>query len=553
MPSTILSLLNAEAVERFTRAGLWGTETIYAAARVHAERTPGNPAVRDRYRRLTWGELVAAADALAADLWRRGVKPGQRVVFWLPDRIESIVTLLACSRNGYASCPSPHRNHTVAEVAEMVTRLRAAAVMVQPGFGADARERDLAAAIADLPHVRHLYALAPLDKSNGAARPFAGLLIERDGDEPPPPVRDPNRVAYLAFTSGSTGRPKAVMHSDNTLLATARTLCRDWRLGPGSVIYSMSPFSHNLGIGALMTTIFGGAEIVLHDLPRGDSLIDRIRETGVTYLVGVPTHASDLLGEMRKRGIPKLDGIVGFRLSGAAAPPELKQELIDRGIPVQSGYGMTENNSHQYTRPGDPPEVVIGSCGRAAGCYEIRIFDPDNTDRELPQGSTGLVAGRGASLMLGYFDDQVATESSFNATGWFLTGDIGRLDAKGYLTLTGRAKEVIIRGGHNISPARIEELAAGYAPIEHAAVVPIADERLGERICIAVQPRSRMRASAGELIAHLSDAGLSRYELPEFYVEIADMPLMANGKINKSDIVSWIRSAKVVPAPVERR
>lgn len=557
MSSVVLSLLNGEQLRAHYARGFWRSETIYGVAAAHAEKSPERFAVRDRHRRLTWGQLVEAADAVAADLVARGLKPGQRVTFWMPDRIESIVVLLACSRNGFVCCPSPHRNHTVAEVKAMAERLAVGAFVFEPGFGADARspgrERAIEAELAGLSSLRHVYALPPVSAADGEQAPFAGHLSGSPSADPTVhwlPVTDPDRVSYIAFTSGSTGQPKGVMHSDNTLLVTARALCRDWQIGPASVVSTLSPFSHNLGVGALMTALVAGAELVLHDTPRGQSIVDRLAETGVDYLVGVPTHAIDLVAEVRRRGMKRLAGVRAFRVSGAASPPHIMQDLISVGVEPQSGYGMTENNSHQYTHPGDPLERIAGTCGRACDGYEIAIFDPEDPERRLPSGEVGLVAGRGACLMLGYFDDQRATENAFNASGWFMTGDLGRLDADGYLRLTGRAKEVLIRGGHNINPARIEELAVSFPAIGRAAVLALPDPRLGERICLAVTARAGSTVEPAALAAHLSGLGLSRYELPEFLLLMAELPLMANGKIDKPLLLRRVSAGELKPVAV---
>jgi acyl-CoA synthetase (AMP-forming)/AMP-acid ligase II len=548
MTSTILSLLSVQAANEFHRQGFWRDETIYAVARGHAERTPDKPAVRDRFRRLTFRSLIEAADALAGDMHRRGARPGQRVAFWMPDRIESVVALLACSRNGYVCCPSPHRNHTIAEVVALMERMRATILIRQTGFGADAGDSETEAALDALGSLRHTYRLAPVEDDPGP--PFAEALTA-SAVEPPEPVTDPDRVSYLAFTSGSTGRPKGVMHSDNTQLITARAISRDWKVNREAVVYSLSPFSHNLGMGSLLTSLVGGAEFVIHDLDRRrESLVDRLVETGTTYLIGVPTHAMDLLAEMRDRGIAALGRVRGFRISGAAAPQTVFTELMEKGVVPQSGYGMTETNGHQYTRPDDDLSLITGSCGRACAGYEIRIWDPDDPERALPPGEIGLVAGRGACLMLGYFDDQLATESSFNAQGWFLTGDLGWVDENGYLRLTGRKKEVIIRGGHNINPERIEELAMRHEWIERAAAVPVADDRLGEKVCLAVMFRPGKHITFEAVLEHLARQGLSRYDMPEYGLTLEHIPLMSNGKIQKRDILAWIGEGRVTPTPV---
>jgi acyl-CoA synthetase (AMP-forming)/AMP-acid ligase II len=160
-----------------------------------------------------------------------------------------------------------------------------------------------------------------------------------------------------------------------------------------------------------------------HDLPRRASLLDRSEETSAEFLFGVPTHAIDLLSEMRARGARQVGAVRGFRISGAAAPAPVVAELMLCGIVPQSGYGMSETCSHQYTLPDDPPERIVDTCGRAC---RLRIWRKNDPDTETTPGEIGEISGRRASLMLGYFDDQKATEAAFNAQGWFMTGDLGK-------------------------------------------------------------------------------------------------------------------------------
>jgi len=544
MNGSLLTLLNARMLAAYTAAGYWGDETLYAVAARHARSAPRSFAVRDRHRRLTYAELVEAADRLAASLAGHGIRPGQRVAVWLPSRVETAIALLACSRNGYVCCPSLHRNHTTSEVIALLDRMRAAAVIADPGFGADADRHDLFAELADRDFLRWTHRIGPAD-----AAPFADLPGDRIEVTASP---DPNQIMYLPFTSGTTGTPKGVLHSDNTLLATARMMAPDWRLD-GAVLYTLSPLSHNLGLGALVTALTGGGELVLHDLPRGDSLVDRLEETGAAFLFGVPTHAFDLLAEMRARSLRRLGAVRGFRISGAAAPAALIADLMRHGVTPQTGYGMTETCSHQYTRPDDPPERIIETCGRACEGYEISIWRQDNPDIEAAPGEIGEIGGRGASLMLGYFDDQSATEAAFNAAGWFMTGDLGQLDEAGYLRITGRKKDVIIRGGHNIYPAPIEALALRHPMIEQAAVIPLSDPRLGERVCLAIVPAANAQPDPNAILAHLAAVGVSRYDMPEFMLVLPKMPLTASGKIVKRELVRWLTEGRVQPQPVHRR
>ena len=542
----LLTLFNADRYREHCRAGFWRDDTVYSLVEDHAQRAPDSIAVRTADGDVTYKELLDAADSFAADLSVRGVIAGQRVAVWLPSRLETVVALLACSRSGFVCCPSLHRAHTVGEVVALLNRMRAAAVVVEAGYGADADSKDFMSSVSGVETVKHVYRLEKSNDRKGIVEPRSADQLERCKPAP----RDPNRVLYLAFTSGTTGLPKGVMHSDNTLLANARALSSDWNISDRSIVYSMSPLSHNLGFGAMIMALSVGGQIVVHDLPRGRSLVDRLVETGTTFLVGVPTHAIDLLAELKARSLSGIDALKGFRISGASAPHEVVRDLLTFGIVPQSGYGMTETCSHQYTLPNDDPRLIVESCGRSCPGYKIRIFERDNPDVEAATGEIGQIGGRGASLMLGYFNDQAATEDSFNRDGWFMTGDLGWVDGNGYLRVTGRKKDVIIRGGHNIYPAHIEALASRHDAIQRAVAVPVSDPRLGEKVCLAVMLHPGKRTSADEILSHLDAAGLSKYDMPEYFLEVDEIPLTASGKIRKRDVVDWIAEGRVHPTAI---
>lgn len=546
MTNTILTLLSAERLRANYAAGHWRNETLYALVKRHAARAPEAAAIRSSGASLSYADLVARADAFAQVLAGAGLRPGQRVAVWLPSRIEVAVALLACSHNGYVCCPSLHRDHTVADIVELCLRMRAAAFVGQIGYGADGGRADIFARLGEIGTLKRIERLAP-------AAPGRIDLGSADGSVPEdatPAGTYPDRVLYLAFTSGTTGQPKGVMHSDNTLLANARALIADWDFSERSVVYTLSPLSHNLGLGSLVMALAAGGTLVVHDLARGRSLVDRIEEVGATFMVGVPTHAIDFLAELKARELRSPTSLKGFRISGAAAPREVVAELLRLGVMPQSGYGMTEAGSTHYTLPSDGPDRIVGTSGTCCGGYEVRIWSREEPDREAGSSEIGQIGGRGASLMLGYFDDQAANDDAFNRHGWFMTGDLGRVDADGYIEITGRKKDLIIRGGHNIYPARIEALAMRHPEVVRAAAFPVADARLGERVCLAVMRKPGRSLDADDLLAHLDRAGLSRYDMPEYVLDLDNIPLTASGKILKRSLVDRVADGTLVPLPV---
>ena len=550
MTSHLLTTLGRERLEQHYRDGFWRSETIYALVARQAAQAPDKFAIRDRTRRLTYAQLVREADALARALQHRGIRRGERVAVWVASRVEVAIAVLACSRNGHVCCPSLHRDHTVDDVASLLERVRAAALIVQRGFGADSDRKDIVVRAKSIPSVRLAYVLGTPDEHQGSPLSLPWSEDAAAESDQAPPRADPDSVVYLAFTSGTTGVPKGVMHSDNTLLANARTISRDWNIDAASNVYTLSTLSHNLGFGAMIMTLIVGGELVVHDLPKGASLLDRLRETGATFLFGVPTHAIDLLADMRKRQASELPKLAGFRVSGAPAPAWVINELLGYGIKPQLGYGMTETCSHQYTHPGDETRLLTDTVGRACAGYEIKIWQAEKNSVEMPAGQVGEIGGRGASLMLGYYNDQASTEDSFNEHGWFMTGDLGWIDENGYLRITGRKKDVINRGGHKIFPAKLEAIASQHACVERVAAIPVADERLGERVCIAVEFRAGMKVAPTAILEHLDQGGLSKYDMPEYFLELDRVPLTASGKIRKVEIVEDVKAGRHSPVAI---
>ncbi len=211
---------------------------------------------------------------------------------------------------------------------------------------------------------------------------------------------------------------------------------------------------------------------------------------------------------------------------------------------------MTENSSHQYTHPGDGKETIMATCGRGGPGYQVAIADREDPDRLLGPGEIGEVVGRGAALMLGYFDNQAAVDQSFTRDGWFRSGDLGALDEAGNLTIHGRLKDLIIRGGHNIHPSHIE--SPGTAPPsrrESRCFCRSPTNALGEKVCLAI-----IGAAEPNLLLHfLADQGLSKYDMPEYFLSVTAFPLTASGKILKRRLAEDARAGRIAPQPIRYR
>lgn len=553
--SRLLTLHDPQTAREYYASGVWRADTLYTLLAGHARSRPGAYALRDSVHRITWSRLLAWVDALAAELYAAGLKRGQRVSVWLPNRIEAVAIQLACARNGYICNPSLHQNYTVGEMLQLLERIQTAVLFAQAGYGADARSVDVFAAAKGMPAMKRVYRLVPraeeTDIAAGSNTDYATFPpLNAVAGALPAADLNPDKIVYLAFTSGTTGLPKGVLHSDNTLLANGRAMVKDWQHDERTILFSHSPLSHHIGMVAIEQSLVAGFELVVNDAPPGMKPLDWIIETGATYVMGVPTHAIDILADMRRRGVATLGRVRIFYMAGSTIPPQTAQAFLAMGIKPQNIYGMTENGSHQYTLPDDNAEVITSTCGRACHGYETRLWDQENPDLEAKPGQIGEIGTRGALLMLGYFNDQTATENSFNAAGWFMSGDLGRMDAQGNLQIVGRKKDMIIRGGHNIYPAHIENLVVKHPAVLKAAAFPIADERLGERVCLAIVPRDQSATDGPQLLEHLAAHGLSKYDMPEYFIAMDTFPQTASGKILKRELVEMAKTGRIKPAPV---
>lgn len=548
----MLTLHDPQQSHAFYKNEAWQSDTFFSLLEQHATLHPEQCALRDNLVALTWSQMLGEVERVALALHQSGLQRGDRVAIWLPSRVESVIVMLACSRNGYVCCPSLHQSYTSDEIVTLLKRIRCRALFAMQGYGSDAKTSSIFEKIDQVSTLAAVYvvgqSLQEAASDVSVERQYPRQAIDRA--HLPPVVLNPDKIVYLAFTSGTTGLPKGVMHSDNTLLANGRGMVKDWHHDRETILLALSPMSHHIGTVAVEQWLVAGMQLVIHNYAHGKSALQWILESSATYVMGVPTHAMDILEDMRRQNVEQLGAVKTFYMAGSPIPREVAERFLSVGVRPQNVYGMTENGSHQYTLPTDPTDTIIATCGRAGGGYEVRIFNPENIDEEMPVGQVGEIGGRGGLLMLGYFDDQTATEKSFNRDGWFMSGDLGIVDQQGCLQIVGRQKDLIIRGGHNIHPARIEDLAHRHAGVSKAAAFAIADDRLGERVCLAIIARPECHVEPLELLSHLYAVGLSKYDMPEFFIALPHFPLTASGKILKRELMEMAKRGEIKPDAV---
>ena len=509
----------------YVRDGWWRDETVWDALVSTAARQPDRTALVEGHMRLAFRDLVDRADALASGLSDLGITPGDAVAFQLPNWWETVVVLHAIARLGAIAVPilPIHRQREMA----FILRQTGARLLFIPGRYRSCDHRDLAAALRpELPELAEVVVVR--DDAAEGMRVFASLR----GTSGTTPARAPGDVALVIYTSGTTADPKGALHSHRTLLAEARSLGPVHELSPRDTVLMPSPLTHISGIvhALLVPAALGSCAILM---PRWDptEALRLIAAERVTYMVGAPT----FLRELAQHPALHAADVRSFRLfscGGADVDPTLIAEAADRlGCIAKRVYGSTEFPTITTTGPDDPPARRVDSDGRPIGAAEVRLVGDDDTP--VPVGREGEILARGPECFLGYLDGALNAES-FTADGWFRTGDLATLDDAGYLQITGRKKDIIIRKGENISARELEDLLAAHPSVAEVAVVGVPDATAGEIACAVVRLRPGHAALAlPQVTEHLLARGLSKRKLPERLVITADFPRTASGKVLK--------------------
>ena len=483
----------------------------------------------------TLGALVSDAEKVAAAFQARGIGPGDVVVVQLPGSYEGAVIQTAVGMCGAVLLPVVMIYG--AREMEFVLRRSGAAAVVVPR---EHRGREHAAAVlgglSGLRALKFAVIVGDSEPSHGAIR-YADLL-RRPGGPYRKPSPDPDDRAVLMYTSGTTADPKGVQHSHRTLLAEATSRVYT-HVGPRARNLGLFPPGHVAGLLNLLRILLLGTPTVIMqswDAALAASLIDR---HAVTSSGGAPVQLSGLLDQQAK-GTATLATLREFLTGAAPVPPSLIRRADAAGITAYRSYGSSEHPTVTTGTIADSLDKRAATDGRLIAGNEIRVVDPDG--RDVPAGQDGEILTRGPELFTGY------TEAALNAAAflpgrWFRTGDVGRLDADGYLTVTDRLKDIIIRGGENISSKEVEDLLITHPAVADVAVIPSPDPVMGERVCAVVVTRPGFSFDVDEARAHFAAAGAARQKTPEAIVLMDELPRTPSGKVRK-DVLRAVTAAR---------
>ncbi|MBL1084123.1 AMP-binding protein [Streptomyces actinomycinicus] len=517
---------------RYRGAGLWRGTDLGSLPRAWADAHGTATALVAGPERISYAELADRVDRRAAGFVRQGVRPGDRIVLQLPNVPQFVEVAFALFRAGAKPVFSltSHRAQEIRHLCE----LSGAAGYVLPGlfrgFDHTALGRRLA---AELPSLRRVFVLDGTGVTDGDD--LVVPLADVDAQPLPLPANDPSDVAFFLLSGGTTALPKLIPRTHDDYAYQTRTVARQSGLGPGSVYLAALPVEFNFtwGCPGVVGTLSSGGTVVLAPDPTADDCFRLIETERVTLTSVVPTVARLWLEE-RPWSDADLSSLEVLQIGGARLEPELAARITpELGCRLQQVFGMAEGLL-TMTRPDDDPHAVLHTQGRPVSeADELRIVDA--LGAPVPPGGAGELLTRGPYTLRGYYRAPEHNARAFTEDGFYRTGDLASITPEGRLVVQGRIKDVVIRGGDKIAAGEVEAHLLAVPGIVAAAVVPVPDELLGERIYAFLVSRAEdgRKPSLSALKAALQERGLADFKLPDRAEYVPDLPLTPLGKIDK--------------------
>jgi cyclohexanecarboxylate-CoA ligase len=528
-------------------AGLWPDRTINDDLDTCVAACPDKVAVTavqveaGGTTRLTYRQLARMADRVAVGLARLGVGRNDVVSMQLPNVWQFSVTYLACSRLGAVLNPlMPIFRER--ELSFMLKHGGSKVFIVPKMFRGFDFEQMAAGLQPSLPDLQHVVVLGG-EGANSFEALLSGPAWEDEPDAHEILTRHrpgPDDITQLIYTSGTTGEPKGVMHSANTVMANILPYAERLKLGADDVVLMASPMAHQTGfMYGLLMPIMLRASAVLQDVWEPKKAVALIREHGCSFTMASTPFLTDLARTVAETGqaVPTLRT---FLCAGAPIPgPLVEQARRAMGTKIVSAWGMTENGAVTLIRLDDYDELAFTTDGCPLPGVEIKVVDVDGSP--LPAGQPGKLLVRACSNFGGYL--KRPQWNGTDAEGWFDTGDLARIDARGYVRITGRSKDVIIRGGENIPVVEIESLLYKHPAVAMVAIVAYPDERLGERACASVVLKPGQSLDFAGMVAYLEAQKVARNYMPERLEVMDALPSTPSGKIQKFKLREMLRGA----------
>ncbi|MCK1516873.1 AMP-binding protein [Bradyrhizobium sp. 190] len=513
----------------FREAGYWLDKTVDQLLTEAVAKAPDKVSVvadradRAQALRLTYKELESRANRAATSLLRLGIGRGDIVTVQLPNWWEFVVTAFACSKIGAVMNPVM----PILRERELVYILNfcKAKVFIVPktyrGFDYAAMAQGMR---GDLPDLQHVIVV-----DGDGPDSFERALLASDPGKLPVGLA-PDDMSVLMFTSGTTGEPKGVMHTSNSLIACCKALTGRFGLDSSDVLLVASPVGHMTGYAAIvLLSVYLGGTMILQDVWEPKHGVGLMAREGVTYTAASTPFLSDIC-EAVKAGAPHPKDLRSFLCGGAPIPSVLIERAANElGLKVCSLWGMTEILSGTLTEPSRAGEKSATTDGRAQDGMEVRIVDLEGGP--VPAGQSGRLLVRGAQMFKGYYKRPEL--QTFDSEGWFDSGDLAYMDEDGYIRISGRVKDILIRGGENVPVVEVENLLYKHPAVAAVALVGFPDARLGERGCAFIVPRPGSTIDLAAVQAYLSDCKMAKQFWPERVEAIADLPRTASGKIQK--------------------
>jgi non-ribosomal peptide synthetase component E (peptide arylation enzyme) len=513
----------------YVESGLWRDDTLRGWLERNALREPDAAAVIHPGGTVTWRELEQRVTKIASGLHRIGVRPGDVVAVQLPNAIEYIESFLAIGFLG-AVMTTLYLSFRDAELTAQLVHSRAKAMIAPHALGDFSPPRWALQNKSRLPNLANIIVVGePIDGTIGLGE-LGRSAAASPADLPAPNAADP---FLLLYTSGTTSNPKGVPLNYQQMLTNARLGVAEHDIRAGDIVLSAAPFGHLYALYSVQMALCAGAVTLLLPVFTPPELIKTIAANKPTHLFAGAAHIAACQGA-RLLDAQKLSSLRVAVLSGAAVPPDLVRHfapLLTNGH-VGQLWGMTELQAGLYTRPADAIEIAANSAGRASPATEIRIADEHGAP--MPAGAEGEIQVRGPSVFAGYYNNPDATALAFTPDGWFRSGDLATMDVSGNVSLSGRLKDVINRGGVKYNPQEIELLVERHPSVAQCAIAPIPNSILGEQACCYVVLKPGAALTFDELSAFLLGFGIAKYKLPEKLEIMTEFPLTATRKIIKS-------------------